>query len=325
MTISVSGSQITFNDASTQNTAATGFGYKNRLINGNFDIWQYGTSSSSSGYTTADRWKLQVAGTATFSQETSVIPTGSRYALKWTTGAASSYGQIRQFIEYANLYPLLNKTIICSAQVRCNSTFTGNAQFEVGYATTSDSSSATYTTISGAITGTVNSSGYTQITWIGTVPSNAAGLYIGIVPTVVQASGAVLYMGQIQCEIGSTATSFDYRPYGTELALCQRYYWRYTGGGYTGIGVGSANNATSANVSVKYPVTMRTSPTITGSNLSINNPSGNFAITALSGAYAGYDTAFIPITTASGMTANQAVTFTLNAAGTGYLEATAEL
>jgi hypothetical protein len=28
----------------------------------------------------------------------------------------------------------------------------------------------------------------------------------------------------VQVEKGSTATSFDYRPYGTELNLCQRYF-----------------------------------------------------------------------------------------------------
>lgn len=258
------------------------YGFKNRIFNGNFDIWQYGTSSSSSGYTTADRWKLTVVGTTTFSQETSVIPSNSRYALKWTTGASSSYGQIRQFIETANIVPMQGKTITCSALVRCNATYSGNAQFEIGYATTSDSSGASYTTISGTITGTVTSSGYTQITWVGTVPSNAVGLYIGIVPTVVQASGAILYISQVQCELGPTATSFEYRPYGTELQLCQRYYYQLGGlGSNQGIffnGGTVPSSSSGCPVVVSCPVTFRTSP-----NFATNLADANYNSGTLSG------------------------------------------
>ena len=67
-------------------------------------------------------------------------------------------------------------------------------------------------------------------------------------------------VGNIQLEKGSTATSFDYRPYGTELALCQRYfYWN-----------GGSNDAAFFNVntdniagSYTFKVPMRTAPTVT--------------------------------------------------------------
>lgn len=42
--------------------------------------------------------------------------------------------------------------------------------------------------------------------------------------SVVGTNGATFYITGVQLEKGSTATSFDYRPYGTELQLCQRYY-----------------------------------------------------------------------------------------------------
>jgi hypothetical protein len=42
--------------------------------------------------------------------------------------------------------------------------------------------------------------------------------------SVVGTNGATFYITGVQLEKGSTATSFDYRPYGTELALCQRYF-----------------------------------------------------------------------------------------------------
>ena len=42
--------------------------------------------------------------------------------------------------------------------------------------------------------------------------------------SVVGTNGATFYITGVQLEVGTQATSFDYRPYGTELQLCQRYY-----------------------------------------------------------------------------------------------------
>jgi hypothetical protein len=55
--------------------------------------------------------------------------------------------------------------------------------------------------------------------WASTGYTSATGA-----TSVVGTSGATFYITGVQLEKGSTATSFDYRPYGTELALCQRYY-----------------------------------------------------------------------------------------------------
>ena len=63
--------------------------------------------------------------------------------------------------------------------------------------------------------------------------------------------------GNVQLEVGSTATSFDYRPYGTELALCQRYYWQCTDGMGLTLNV---NNGT--RTPINMPVPMRAAPTL---------------------------------------------------------------
>jgi hypothetical protein len=71
--------------------------------------------------------------------------------------------------------------------------------------------------------------------------------------------------GNVQLEVGSTATSFDYRPFGTELQLCQRYYMQY-GGTSTNEHlpmVAQVQGTTNANTSLQLPVQMRTTPSIT--------------------------------------------------------------
>jgi len=84
-------------------------------------------------------------------------------------------------------------------------------------------------------------------------------------------------VGSVQLEKGSTATSFDYRPYGTELQLCQRYYENIRAG-Y----VGSAVNGAANGFAGRYIVDKRTAPTITWLS---NVASLNFPTTAPSGPY----------------------------------------
>jgi len=91
----------------------------------------------------------------------------------------------------------------------------------------------------------------------------------------------------VQLEKGSTATTFDYRPYGTELALCQRYYIKYSGNGYRFYG-GRSESTTSFVWSCPLPVEMRTVPVVTAidvTNLSVNDGSVQVACTAISTAY----------------------------------------
>ena len=95
--------------------------------------------------------------------------------------------------------------------------------------------------------------------------------------TPITTNGATFYITGVQLEKGTQATSFDYRPYGTELALCQRYY-EVGGNG----AVGAFNSTTNAWVSWTYKVTKRAAAT-TGfiTNASIQDP-GNATFTGTS-------------------------------------------
>jgi len=90
----------------------------------------------------------------------------------------------------------------------------------------------------------------------------AATTGVEILFTVGAQTSGTFTVGKVQLEKSSTATSFDYRPYGTELQLAQRYY---EVGGYNGTGIwsGNATNTGAYYYQNQYIVTKRTSPTTT--------------------------------------------------------------
>ena len=86
--------------------------------------------------------------------------------------------------------------------------------------------------------------------------------------TPITTNSATFYITGVQLEKGSTATSFDYRPYGTELQLCQRYYEQYLNqiaNGYVSVRTGSYYG------NITWQVPKRAAPTI------LNYTSFNFA------------------------------------------------
>jgi len=277
-------------------------GGKNWVINGGMDIWQRATtySTAGSGYFTADRWNINLAGTTTFSQSTDV-PTAiaTSYSLQWVTGASSSYGQYYQALENANVIPLRGQTMTLSAYVKTAGSYAGNILFGVTYSTSTDASGSVTTPLASS---TYAGSSYTSwglVTCTFTVPSNAYGLKVNVLPDTAQASGVTMKITGVQLEIGSTATAFS-RAGGTiqgELAACQRYFYKVYSSAATSINekiaIGQATSGTTAIYQIPLPITMRIAPSGTifslgASSIAIINSANTTAYGCTS---IGYDSA----------------------------------
>jgi hypothetical protein len=302
MSVTINGtSGLVFNDASTQATAATGFGFKNRIINGAMVIDQRNAgasvsfAASSSGYT-VDRMQFSnITDGSWTAQRSTTTATGFTNSLLCTVTAADAslaatqFATIVQYIEGFNIGDLgwgtaSAQTVTLSFWVR--SSLTGTFGGSIVNSGQDRSYPFTYT-INSANTfeqKTVTIAGDTSGTWltnngigirvyfglgVGSTYSGTAGawgatLYISATgaTSVVGTNGATFYITGVQLEKGSTATSFDYRPYGTELALCQRYYYKTIAtGADSPFGMGSVTTATIADIIVPFPINMRTAPT----------------------------------------------------------------
>jgi hypothetical protein len=294
MSVTINGtSGVTFNDASSQNTAATGFGFKNRIINGAMVIDQRnaGASGTGIGVYTIDRWYYSASQSSklTWQQNAGSVtpPAGFINYLGATSSSAYSvltgdYFSYTQYIEGLNTADLAwgtasAATVTLSFWVRSSLTGTfggslrnsaGNRSYPFSYTiSASNTWEQKSVTIAGDTSGTWLTTNGIGIAvnfglGVGTTFSGTAGAWAGSnyvsatgATSVVGTNGATFYITGVQLEKGSTATSFDYRPYGTELQLAQRYF-----NSFTSVIVDSGNAAASFSLGV----VMRATPTFSG-------------------------------------------------------------
>ncbi len=280
--------------------------FKNRLINGGMVIDQRNAGASATiGPSTStdyrvDRFFFQrFGGTATFTgSQSTAAPAGFTNSLSATVAiaAAPAAGDttfIRQLIEGFNVADLGfgaagAQSVTVSFWV--NSSITGtyggsvtNGAFDRSYVFTYSINSANTweqktITVPGDTTGTwlKNSSAGMRLnldlgsgsnmngtanTWTSSTTMRTSGCVNWIAN-----SGATFYLTGVQLEVGTVATSFDFRSYGTELALCQRYYQRTDTG--QGVLFGVITTQTGAEYHYRYLQEMRAAPTLSYSSVS---------------------------------------------------------
>jgi hypothetical protein len=247
---------------------------KNRIINGDFGVWQRGTSftnPANSSYT-ADRFTQYRDGTGTIVVSQQAFTPGSApvagyenpffYRFNQTVaGTGGTYSVIEQRVEDVRTFA--GQTATFSFWAKADSARTITPQLIQSFG--SGGSLAVFTSNS-AITLTTSWARYTTTF---TVPSVAgktigAGSYLSVNWNPPMNTTQTLDTWGWQLEAGSTATAFQTAT-GTiqgELAACQRYYFRYGGSAvYEMFGAGQTWNNTNAAIQVKSPVTMRVPPT----------------------------------------------------------------
>jgi hypothetical protein len=319
------------------------FGFKNRIINGAMTIDQRNAGASvtpASGDYTLDRFQAFSSAASKYSVQQNAgsvtPPVGFKNYLGVTSLAATSVGSgdyymIEHKVEGLNCYDLAwgtanAKTVTLSFQVYSSLTGTfggsilNNASNRSYPFTYTISTANTWTSISVTIAGdtsgtwlTTNGTGlYISFSLgMGSTYSGTAGAWAGSqywsatgATSVVGTNGATFYLTGVQLEVGSTATSFDYRSYGTELALCQRYYEQVTGSTseQRPFGLAYAASTTSVRLAFYYKQQKRATPTIAGTTARVSNATDGTSPTI---ELIGPDTAIIGYTT-SGLTANNA-------------------
>ena len=286
---------------------------QNFLINGGFDIWQRGTSSTTNGVYIADRWlHSRSAGTHTVSRSTDVPVNTLPYSLSFasTSGTAPF---IQQRIESTNALLLAGQTVTVSVWAK-STVGTGNLSLQTGYpTTTTDTFSATTVDQSLTLAASMTVGTWTRYSATFTVNENAVrGYFVLFYRNVTTTSTTTLYAGA-QLELGSAVTDFrrNAPSIQSELAACQRYYTSLTTS-ESGIGlfVGFAYLTTNALLTPQFPVAMRTAPVLVLSSASHFGTSSavgaGITPTAIALAGASTITCRINITVSSGYTAGQA-------------------
>jgi len=262
MTIAISGT--TGVTLAGQFDSASTFGFKNRFINGQMQVAQRGTSGTSGSsvpttaptYPSVDRWFAYATGaTVTVAQ---VAGSGANKNNLQVTGAASVTAVgVGQRIESLNSYDLAGNTVTLS--VNMSNSVLSTVSWQASYASSTDTWATKTTIATGSFTVTSSLANYTaQIV----IPA-AATTGIEVLFTVAAQTSGTWVIGNAQLEkTTATATTFDYRPYGTELALCQRYL-PYLGGitGNQSFGQCYANSATILRSVINFPTQARVAPT----------------------------------------------------------------
>ena len=336
------------------------FGFKNRIINGGMVIDQRnaGASVTPANSYTLDRWQgvNTQASKFTVQQNAASVTPPAGFSNYLGVTSSSTYSVLTgdtfcvvQNIEGFNTYDLAwgtanAQTITISFWVRSSLTGTFGGALEnnaanrgypfsytISVANTWEQKSITIAgDTSGTWVGATNGIGIivrfglgSGATFSGTAGAWAAGNFVQPTSTVsvVGTNGATFYITGVQLEKGSTATSFDFRDYGRELIMCQRYY-RKTATTSNSFGEGTiygynTSGSTSGFV-FPFPVTMRAEPTSTAygswtqTNVSATVPNLS---SAGNGAYFCY----------LSPTATGAFNLKTNGVSTNYLDFSAEL
>jgi hypothetical protein len=348
----------TLGDAIDTSVWNVGYGQagKNKIINGDFSINQRAfTSTTGTGVYGFDRWFLTaVDGTSTYSAQT--FTTGAapvagyestNFARLVTTGQTLASAQTRLTQRIENVRTFAGQTMTLSFWAKA-ATGTPKIALETQQIFgTGGSPSAAVTTYSGQVTISTSWARYSLTVAVPSISGKTLGtdtnssylsyaLFVSAGSDLNSRTGSLGIQSNtfdiwgVQAEYGSKATPFQLAGGGdpqSELAMCQRYYYRLGGNAaYELLGYGYSTNTTVGLCGVAVPVSMRVIPTtLEYSTLAFQETGGIFAVTSASFSSPSRQQIAVEATTAGLLTPGRGGRLLVNNSTSGYIAFSAEL
>ena len=239
-------------------------GLRNKIINGSMQVSQRNAGSSFNITTTSaytlDRWQGQTTGSTVTGQQAGYVSASGLSSVSYSysvTGAASNTGVfLIQRIEAKNCRDLAGQSVTLSLRAYVSGAAPTSFNWALRYATVTD----TFTSVTAISNGTftLNTTDNSYSATISVPAAATTGLEL-LLSTGAFTSGS-LFFTNVQLEPGPVATPFEQRPYGMELALCQRYFEYLPLCGF--IGAGYVAGAFVGNY-IQFAVAKRATPTLT--------------------------------------------------------------
>ncbi len=282
-------------------------GFRNAIINGNFDIWQRGTSfNSASSEMTADRWRVEKIGSTStitrqpFTLGQTDVPGEPTYFCRLAVTSVTGAGNItilRQYVEGVRTFA--GQTVTLSFWAKANATKTIAIEFAQVMGTGGSPSSntdgieptkvtlttswqkftktVTLPSITGKTLGTNNNDLLEVNFWL-----DAGSNFNSRTDTLGHQSGTFDF-AEVQLEPGPVETPFEIRPIGTELSLCQRYFYSVCASGSNSGCLNQRSHTSGAygfTVPQRnfFPVQMRVAPIVTVYTNNLRANSGNVLV-----------------------------------------------
>jgi hypothetical protein len=255
--------------------------FRNWIVNGGFDVWQRGTPVTGVNTWTADRFFNTNAG-MTWTRANNTLGGPCPYMCTLTGGDSSSRFRFSFELPSSTNQAPFTVGSYWTLSLYTDFNLTGRTM-NVGFADqpngTTDicSNDATWVSLGGnrwSLTVQINATNSNnRLAMRFSGPFNGPGNH-GL---------ASISITGVQFEAGTTATNFEQRPIGVEVALCQRYYFQQGGGVYTRFGgaIALARSTTQATSVPFFPVAMRTFPTVGAVNLG-NTTINSTAVSSIS-------------------------------------------
>jgi len=307
--ITTSGATLTGNLTVPSLNSGQLAGFRNAIINGNFQVAQRATSfvagANNDDSYNLDRWYILSDGNdvVDITQSTTEVPTnGSQTSIALDVETINKKFGIAQIIEQRNCQGLIGSTVTLSFKAKVSSTTKLDSvkAAVVAWSGTADTvtsdiisawnvegvnptliANATYENTPANLNVTTSWATYSVTAAVDTASTGNIIVFIWSDVTDTTA-GDFLYITDVQIEVGTVATPFERRPIGTELALCQRYFQIYTQPPLRGAMNGPTG---AARCGMVLPVVMRVAPTAVAGLFSVFDGSGLGTVSSVSASY----------------------------------------